>query len=118
MTTLATHRTVTLREGTATPVAVTVRELTVAEIRQWMADAQEATPDLVDNLLLRDVSLQDLTHLSSLTHEQMDPLTPSELQRVLDAAKEINSHFFELLAGVETLAKQMRSAASSAPSPA
>lgn len=118
MAALATHRTVTLREGTATPVAVTVRELTVAEIRKWLADAKEASPDLVDNLILREVSLQDLTHLSSLTPEQMDELTPSELQRVLEEAKELNSHFFELLAGVQTLAKQMRSAASSEPSPA
>lgn len=118
MAALATHRTVTLREGSATPVAVTVRELTVADIRMWMADAQEASPDLVDNLLLKDVSLQDLTHLSSLTPEQMDGLTPSELQRVLDEAKELNSHFFDLLAGVQTLAKQMRSAASSEPSQA
>lgn len=118
MAALATHRTVTLREGTATPVAVTVRELTVAEIRKWLADAQEALPDLVDNLLLRDVALPDLMHLSSLTPEQIDELTPSELQVVLDAARELNSHFFDLLAGVQTLAKQMRSAASSEPSPA
>lgn len=119
MTALAAHRTVTLREGTTAPVAVTVRELTVAEIRAWMADAKvPAQPDLVDNLLLPGAALPDLTHLSSLTAEQIDLLTPSELERVLAEAKEMNSHFFGLLAAVTTLSSQMQSAASNGLSPA
>lgn len=121
MSTLATHRTLTLREGSDAPVAVTVRELSVAEIRAWMAQSQEAAqalPDLVDNLLLPGVALPDLTHLSSLTAAQIETLTPSELDQVLTAAREINRHFFGLLAAVQTLASQMQSAASNGPSPA
>lgn len=118
MSGLAVTRTIVLGEGGEAPLAVTVRELTVAEIRTWMAGAQEASPDLVNNLLLRDVSLEDLPHLSSLTPAQIDGRTPSELQRVLDAAREVNTHFFALLAAVGTLARQMQSAASSGPSPA
>lgn len=118
MSALGITRTVVLGEGGDAPLAVTVRELTVEEIRNWMASAQDASPDLVNNLLLRDVSLEDLPHLSSLTPAQINGRTPSELQRVLDAAREVNTHFFALLAAVGTLARQMQSAASSGPSPA
>lgn len=118
MSGLAVTRTIVLGEGGEAPLAVTVRELTVAEIRTWMADAQEASPDLVSNLLLRGVSLADLAHLSSLTPAQIDSLAPSQLQAVLDVAKEVNTHFFALLAAVGTLARQMQSAASNGPSPA
>ena len=118
MSGLTVNRIVVLGEGSDAPLAVTVRELTVAEIRAWIAESQEASPDLVNNLLLRDVALEDLTHLSSLTAEQIDQLAPSQLQEVLDVAREVNTHFFVLLAAVGTLARQMQSAASSGPLPA
>lgn len=99
---LAVTRTVVIGEGSESPLAVTVHELTVAEIRTWLKEigGGSAGVDAVDVLLLKDVSLQDLMRLSSLTQEQIDGLTPSQLRQVLDAARDINADFFGLRAGL------------------
>lgn len=119
MTGLAVTRTVVLGEGGEAPLAVTVRELTVGEIRAWLKDVQgDGTVDLVDVMLLRDVSLQDIGHMSSLTAAQIEGLTPSQLHQVLDAAREINSDFFALRAGILSVGLATQSESLSAPSAA
>ena len=119
MTGLAVTRTVVIGEGGDAPLAVTVRELTVAEIRAWLADVQQAQgADLVDVLLLKDVALQDITRMSSLSMDQINTLTPSQLRAVLDAAREINADFFALRGGIVEIGNQILSPASSAQSPA
>ena len=119
MTGLAVTRTVVIGEGGDAPLAVTVRELTVAEIRAWLADVQQAQgADLVDVLLLKDTTLQDLMRMSSLSMDQINQLTPSQLRAVLDTAREINADFFVLRGGIVEIGTQMLSPGLNGPSQA
>jgi hypothetical protein len=120
MSGLAVTRTVVIGEGGEAPLAVTVRELTVGEIRAWLADVQAASDavDIVDVMLLRDVSLQDVQRMSSLTAEQVEALAPSQIRTVVAAARELNEDFFGLRAGLLSVIPAMPSEPSSAQSPA
>lgn len=76
---------------------VTVRELTVAEVRQWLGDATAKLPvDLVDAILFEEISLPDLARMTSLDVEAMSDWQPSQLREVITAAKEMNKDFFAL----------------------
>lgn len=120
MSGLALTSSLILGEGGDTPLAVTVRELTVKEIRAWLKDVQERSDavDVVDVMLLRDVSLQDVMRMTSLTSDQVETLGPSQLRRVVVAARENNEDFFALRAGLLTVAAAIPSESSSAPSAA
>lgn len=73
--------------------SVCIRELTVSEIRVWLDNIGHAT-DLVDVELLDGCSLKDVLVLTDLTESEVEGLTPSQLQAVIDAAKEVNARFF------------------------
>lgn len=78
-------------------ITVTVREITLKEIRAWVKDVADSTDprEHVDiNLFDRQFFVFDLYYLSDLTAEQADDLTPVELREISDAAKEINADFF------------------------
>ncbi|WP_374496039.1 hypothetical protein [Zoogloea sp.] len=93
----ANTSTLVLNEGSDSPLAVTVRELTVREIREWLAEVKaDGQLGLIDALLLKDLTLPDLVRVSSLTMEQLDKIGPSKLRQVVDVAKEINSAWFDL----------------------
>lgn len=78
---------------------VSVRELTVGEIRAWLKSlATLADGDAVDAALFSEITLFDLTRLSDLSADEIDRLTPSELRQVIDAAKEVNADFFGMRA--------------------
>lgn len=113
-------RTVVIGEGGDAPLAVTVRELTVSEIRAWLADVQKASDsvDVIDVMLLRDVSLQDVQRMSSLTAEQVEGLAPSHLRKVVADARELNEDFFALRAGLLSVAAAIPLESSSAQSAA
>lgn len=83
--------------------AVTVRELTVGELRAWLADAEgqllkdaDGTPDIVALWLLDECTLGDLMRMSSATREQLDDMADSELRALVAACKELNPGFFAL----------------------
>lgn len=120
MSGLAVTRSIILGEGGDAPLAVTVRELTVGEIRAWLKEVQSQSPeiDVVDVMLLRDVSLQDVARLTSLTHAQIETVGPSKLKEVVAVAREINDAFFDLRARLLTVAAVIPSEISSAQSPA
>ncbi len=76
---------------------VTVRELTVGEVRAWMKDVAARVGgkvDVVGEMLLDDCSLIDLQRMSDLTDAVADALGQSEIREVADAAKELNPNFF------------------------
>ncbi|WP_374495328.1 hypothetical protein [Zoogloea sp.] len=120
MSGLAVTRSIILGEGGDAPLAVTVRELTVGEIRSWLKEVQSQSPeiDVVDVMLLRDVSLQDVARLTSLTPAQIETLGPSKLREVVAVAREINEDFFGLRAGLLSVAAAIPLESSSAQSPA
>jgi hypothetical protein len=83
--------------------AVTVRELTVGEIRQWLAGlatrASEAEVDVVGELLIEGFALSDLPLFvgASLPATESDAaLTQSELRAIFEAARRLNADFFGL----------------------
>lgn len=75
--------------------AVQVRELTVGEIRRWLA-SKVGPGDVVDSLLFEEVALSDLSFLSDLDAAAVDALTPSEIDKVVSVAREINAVFFAM----------------------
>ncbi len=79
---------------------VKVKELTVAEIRQWLAEAQAVgdggSPDVLSMLLFDELSLDELQKFTDLTPDEISDAAPSVLYEVKEFIKKVNSHFFVL----------------------
>ena len=81
---------------------VTVRELTVGEIRAWLKqverreDAEASEVDAVGLALFEDITFEDLQRLTTLKAKALDALAPSELRALIDVAKELNADFFAM----------------------
>ena len=99
------------REITIGPVAVGLRELTVAEIRLWVKEWSDKIEshsfDLVGDGILADTTLRDIQRLTTLTDEQADLLTPAQLREVWMACKKVNDDFFEFRRRLLEIAKQL-----------
>ena len=99
-------------EGEA-PVCVTVKELTVAEMRAWLADASRLDTTPFDLLLLEAVSdgemvPADLLRFTDLTdYASLDGYSPSQLRQVVAAVKEVNGAFFVIQARLGLLAPML-----------
>ena len=79
--------------------AVTVRELTVAEVRNWLKDLEQVREggiDLVTEGIMADASISDVARMTDLSPEDLDNLTPSQIEEVVTSCREINPHFFRL----------------------
>ena len=78
---------------------VTVKELTVGEVRQWLASltVQPAgqSADVVDSLLFSRMALNDL-NLVLVGQVDYDGLTQAEVRQIIDAAERLNPDFFHL----------------------
>jgi hypothetical protein len=108
---------------------VQVRELTVAEIDAWWADAQReiaAAPepdagkiDVIAGRLCGEFTLADLRRVSTITPEQFRGATQSELAALMAAARELNPLFFQFRDEIGTLVglALMQSATGGRPSP-
>ncbi|HAT48859.1 MAG: hypothetical protein HQL07_03875 [Nitrospirae bacterium] len=79
-------------------IAITVHELTVAEVRNWEADLsdKERKFDLVSESLMDNVSLSDIVRMSNATMPMLDSMTPSMVDEIIAVAKELNPHFFTM----------------------
>lgn len=125
-----------------------VKEMTVAEIRAWLLRMERAyaaphpnspgllkklaifcglldgglarSHEVVDALLFEDLTMLDLTILTSLTREQIGTLTPSQVREVWKNCQEVNADFFQFRHRLETIgmaSQQMPAAISSVLSP-
>lgn len=104
-----------------------VRELTVAEVRDWLralaTPPEEAEIDLADWLLYQDEGLRvsDFARLTDLSIEAVQALTPSQLDAILARAKELNPRFFSALGRVLAMGRMslqaVASTTSNAPAP-
>lgn len=83
-------------------LSVEINELTVSEIRSWLVHAETESNDIVGNLLIDDCPLDTIVTMSSITKKQISQLTPSEIEKLKEGCQKINSHFFELIAGLLT----------------
>lgn len=77
-------------------ISVTVRELTVLQVRDWLSAMVQPGEqvDITDQAFFNECSLSDLQRMTSLTLAQIDQLRPSELRQVIALCKELNPDFF------------------------
>lgn len=96
---------------------VTVRELTVGEIRAWLAEAEQASEagvDVIGGLLLADCALDDVARMSDLSVDEMDSLAPSALGKIKEAAMALNTDFFGLRQRITEAARALATATEAA----
>lgn len=82
---------------------VTVRELTVAEVRDWLREVEQGLRpvDPAGDALFEDVCLADIGVMSDAGAEWLSQFKPSELQPLADLCKKVNPHFFRLRAVIQ-----------------
>ncbi|WP_322521150.1 hypothetical protein SR882_10270 [Guyparkeria halophila] len=101
---------------------VEVKELTIAEIRSWLAELTERLErsfdeeaasepvDLVDEHLLEDMTLDDLVRMTSLDHDGINELSQSAIDQIAATARELNPHFFGMRRRLLARSGEVRSA--------
>ena len=80
---------------------VTVKELTVADIRAWLKSIQELTKvDVVDAALFQEegASIDDVLRMTDLDAAEIDQLTPAEVAKIIEKCRKVNPHFFRFRA--------------------
>ena len=101
---------------------VTVKELTVAEIRAWLSEvkpeSEEPKFDLITDLLSFDgIGMDELYKFTDLTKEQIEALPFSAMQKVASVIKEVNGIFFnQYVPALNKLQERLASTRSNAPS--
>lgn len=96
-------RTLTLGER-----LVTVRELTVGEVRDWLRKTEtDTSPDILHALALPECNLADLVLMSDADSDALDACTPSELLPLYELCKELNPHFFRVREALSRVSRVM-----------
>lgn len=113
-----------------------IKELTVEEIRVWLVRMEQAysTPpersvsirqrlsrlvgaskprdegswDVVNSLLFEDLTMLDLSMLTTLDREQIATLTPAQIREVWGACQEVNADFFAFRRRLEQIGMSSR----------
>ena len=77
---------------------VLVRELTLAELRVWLAEqAGKASVDIVDEVFPdADLRISDLPYFCDLSAEDLAGRSPSEIKPIIAAIREVNADFFPI----------------------
>lgn len=89
-------------------MAVTVRELTFGEVRDWLVETESGqAEDPLHALALEECSLADLARMSSISVRELEDYTPSSLTELLAACKALNPHFFRVRAALSGVARMM-----------
>lgn len=92
---------------------ITVRELTVGEIRAWLAEAEAADAkdvDVVGALLFDDLDLADLARMTDISLQDMDALPLSVINQIKGAAKTLNPNFFALRGKIMVAGQRLQQA--------
>ena len=89
---------------------VTVRELAVWEVRNWIASLSGQEVDLVDELLIDGVQLSAVRLMAGISKEDMEQMMPSELDKIVDAAKQVNFRFFTMVDRVVAASRSIKPA--------
>lgn len=96
---------------------VTVHELTVGQMREYLAQAESQRQVLLDpviDLLFEDCSLRDVVAMTDLELPDFDTMTPADIQQVIDACRERNPHFFGMARRSRELIERLASQTSTA----
>lgn len=77
---------------------ITVRELTVIEVRDWLKGIEAGTTaiDPAGDALFADVSLADIALMSDAPAEWLAQFGPSVIEPLAELCKKMNPHFFRL----------------------
>lgn len=73
---------------------ITIKELTVGDIRAWLAGAQEGGGDIVDALLFEEFDPDALVRMTDLSGAEIDAMTPTALTALANHCREVNRDFF------------------------
>jgi|JI10StandDraft_1071094.scaffolds.fasta_scaffold316692_2 hypothetical protein len=77
---------------------ITVRELTVAEVRAWLSEPQDIENrefDALTGLMSFDeIGVNDIYRFTDMKPADVEELTPSALKKIAAVVKELNSVFF------------------------
>lgn len=96
------------RTVTVGATAVTVRELTFGEVRDWLTETETGqAEDPLHALALEECSLADLARMSSISVRELEDYTPTILTDLLAACKALNPHFFRVRAALSGVARLM-----------
>ena len=101
---------------------VTVKELTVAEIRAWLSEAKPETEepqfDLITDLLSFDgIGIDELYKFTDLTKAQIEALPLSAMHKIAAVIKEVNTDFFnQYVPALNKLRERLASTPSNDPS--
>lgn len=87
---------------------ITVRELAVWEVRNWIASLSGQEVDLVDELLIDGVQLSAVRLMAGISKEDMEQMMPSELDKIVDAAKQVNHRFFTMVDRVVAASRSIK----------
>ena len=87
---------------------ITVRELAVWEVRNWIASLSGQDVDLVDELLIDGVQLSAVRLMSGISKEEMEQMMPSELDKIVDVAKQVNHRFFSMVDRVVAASRSIK----------
>lgn len=79
---------------------VEVRELTIGEIRTWLAEVgdDDSQDDDIVIGLMGAFTQSDLRRMTNINTSQLEDYTPSQLAEIMEVCKELNAHFFALRA--------------------
>jgi len=90
-------------EQTLRGTRVVVKELTTADVRDWMREIEQGLLpiDPAGDALFDDVSLADIARMTTAQAEWLAEFAPSELRPLADLCKQVNPHFFRLRAVVQ-----------------
>lgn len=101
-------------------LTVTVKELTVADVRAWLRSLTDLNGfDAVDAALFQDegCSIDDLLRMTDIDRAELDQLPPADVVKIIDKCKKVNPHFFRFRAAmVEIGGKEEPARTPSAPS--
>lgn len=88
-------------------LSVTARELTVAEVRALLLTAGSAA-DPLQQLVFDGFGLGDLLLMCDASAEDLEALTPSELQPLVVVCQKLNPHFFRVRAALTATARAVQ----------
>ena len=86
---------------------VQVKELTVGEIRAWLKSSAEGSLDVVDATLFEDFGIDDLRHMTDLSADDIDAMTPAAIRELEKVAREVNADFFGMRSRLVAMGRQV-----------
>ena len=91
---------------------VTVRELTVGAVRDWLVRTQnDTTGDPIHALVLDECNFADLATMTDITVDELEAYAPSDLAELIETCKALNPHFFRVRAALAIVARAIKAEA-------